>query len=188
MREVFEPDLPIRTERLLLRALTDVDVPALLAYRGDAEVCRWLPFGPMTEVDLRQKVAGRWAGTVLGGDATAIRLGVDADGTLVGDLTLFIHDRENEAAELGWVLSPRHRGRGFAAEAAGALLAVAFDGLGAHRVVARMDPANHASAAVAERIGMRREALLVEDERFKGEWADTLLYARLEREHRAGTA
>lgn len=188
MLETFEPDLPVRTERLLLRRLTEADVPALLGWRGDPEVCRYLPFEPMTEADLREKVAGRWAETVLGGDAPAIRLGIEADGVLVGDLTLFIHDRGNETAEVGWVLSPEHRGRGYAVEAARALLEVAFDGLRARRVVARMDPQNHASAAVAAAIGMRREALLVEDERFKGEWADTLLYALLAREHAAATA
>lgn len=188
MLEPFEPDLPIRTERLLLRRLTEADVPALLGWRGDPDVCRWLPFEPMTEADLREKVAGRWAETVLGGDASAIRLGIEAAGVLVGDLTLFVHDRENETAEVGWVLSPAHEGRGYATEAARALLGIAFDDLRAHRVVARMDPENHASAAVATRIGMRREALLIEDERFKGEWADTLLFALLAREHAAAAA
>ncbi len=48
-----------------------------------------------------------------------------------------------------------------------------------------MDPANTRSAAVAARTGLRPEALLVEDEWFKGAWTDTLWYAILEREFRA---
>ena len=48
-----------------------------------------------------------------------------------------------------------------------------------------MDPENAASAAVAHRIGMRRESLAVEDELVKGEWVDTLYYAMLEREFRS---
>jgi RimJ/RimL family protein N-acetyltransferase len=47
-----------------------------------------------------------------------------------------------------------------------------------------MHPGNDASAKVAARLGMRREALLVEDERVKGEWRDTLFFAILEREWR----
>ena len=118
--------------------------------------------------------------------STALRLGIEADGVLVGDIVLFVTGAaEDEAVELGWVLAPEHEGHGYATEAARALLAVAFDGLGAHRVIARMDPQHDGSAAVATRLGMRREALLIENELIKGEWLDTLYFALLEREHRA---
>ena len=185
MLETFEPDLPIRTDRLVLRPLTEADVPALLAYRGDAEVCRWLPFEPMDEAEVRRRLRDHWSTTVLTGPGSSLTLGIDVDGALVGDVVLFVKDRGARLAEVGWVLAPQHEGRGYATEAARVLLAVAFDGLRAHRVIARMDPDNTASAAVAARLCMRREALLIEDELFKGAWADTLLYALLEREHRA---
>lgn len=185
MRESFEPPLPIRTDRLLLRPLTEADVPALLAYRSDPEVCRFLPSGPMDETEVRRRLREQWSRLVLDEPRSGVTLGIEAEGVLVGDLVVFIADRMAELAEIGWVLSPEHRGRGYAAEAAAAMFPVVFDGLEAHRLVARMDPLNPASAAVAARIGMRREALLVEDERFRGEWADTLLYAMLAREFRA---
>ncbi len=184
MRDLVRPDLPIRTGRLLLRPLTEDDVPALLAYRSLPEVCRFLPFEPMDEAEVRRRLAEQWSTLELrpGGSVT---LGIEHDGTLVGDVVLFGGDRATQTAEIGWVLSPDQRGHGYATEAAAALLPVVFDGLEAHRVIARMDPANDASAAVAARIGMRREALHVEDAFIKGEWVDTLLSAMLEREFRA---
>ena len=68
------------------------------------------------------------------------------------------------------------------------LLALAFDDLGAHRVMGRLDARNTASARVLGRLGMRLEAHLVEDEWFKGEWSSTLVYAILDREWRSGAA
>ena len=58
----------------------------------------------------------------------------------------------------------------------------AFTGLGAHRVVGRMDARNVASARVMERLGMRREAHLLENEYVKGEWTDEVIYAVLDTE------
>ena len=40
------------------------------------------------------------------------------------------------------------------------------------RVIARIDARNLTSTRVVARLGMRQEAHLVENERFKGEWSD----------------
>lgn len=183
MRDSVRLDLPIRTPRLSLRPLTGADVPALLAYRSLPEVCRYLPFEPMDEAEVRRRLAEQWSILELrpGG---AVTLGVEHEGALVGDVIVFGGDEATQTAEIGWVLSPARRGRGYATEAAASLLPLVFDELRAHRVIARMDPANAGSAAVAERIGMRREALHVEDALVKGEWVDTLYYAMLDREYR----
>jgi RimJ/RimL family protein N-acetyltransferase len=67
---------------------------------------------------------------------------------------------------------PDFQGRGLATEGARHMLGIAFDDLDLHRVVARLDSRNHASAAVLKRLGMRHEAHLVQNEWFKGEWGD----------------
>lgn len=187
MREATTPRLPLRTARLELRRLTAGDRDALLAYRSDPETCRFLPFRPQTAEEVAAYLATRAARTALEGTDGSLSFGVALPngGALLGDLIVFVRDREQECLEVGWVFAPEHRGHGYAAEAAAALLGFAFDEVGAHRVVARMDPANTASGRVADRIGMRREALLVENERVKGVWSDTLHFAILEREWRA---
>jgi RimJ/RimL family protein N-acetyltransferase len=62
------------------------------------------------------------------------------------------------------------------------LLHLGFDGLGLHRITARLDARNQASARVAGRLGMRQEAHLLHNEWFKGEWSDELDFAMLEAE------
>ena len=62
------------------------------------------------------------------------------------------------------------------------VLRLGFEGLDLHRVCGRLDGRNAASARVLERLGMRREAHLVQNEIVKGEWSDEVVYAMLRHE------
>ena len=68
------------------------------------------------------------------------------------------------------------------------MLDFAFGPLGLHRVIGRLEPRNVGSARVLEKLGMRREAHLVENEWVKGEWQSELVYAILAREWDDGSA
>jgi RimJ/RimL family protein N-acetyltransferase len=77
-------------------------------------------------------------------------------------------------------MNPRHEKHGYATEAARALATVAFDELGAHRLFARLDVENLASVRLCERLGMRREAHLVENDLDpQGRWGSEFIYAAL---------
>ena len=60
--------------------------------------------------------------------------------------------------------------------------------MGFHRIIGRCDARNTGSWQVMERLGMRREAHLVQNEWVKGEWCDELDYALLAEEWRAQQA
>jgi RimJ/RimL family protein N-acetyltransferase len=186
----LRPAYPVRTERLLLRPLSFDDVDALLAYRSRPDVARYVPFEPMTREVIRERMTGMWALTELTDEGQALTLGVEVarTGQLVGDVILFWHSREHAGGELGYVLNPEHGGQGYATEAAEALLRLGFEELGLHRIVARIDERNDASARVARRLGMRQEARLVHNEFFKGEWTNELDFAMLAEEWRARRA
>jgi len=172
---------PVRTGRLLLRPLTVGDVDALLAYRSRPDVCRYVPFAPMTREVVNGRLATQWANTALTDEGQALTLGVEVaeTGVLVGDVVLFWHSREHGRGEIGYVLHPDFGGHGYATEAAHALLRLGFDELGLHRIIARIDERNGSSAKVARRLGMREEARLVQNEFFKGEWSTELDFAML---------
>lgn len=184
----LRPTYPVATERLRLRPLTVDDLPALLAYRGRADICRYLPFPPMTREVLLSRLAGDFARTEITEPGHSLTLGVELAGVelagvdvspLIGDVVLFFLSAEHGGGEVGYVFDPQFQGCGYATEAVAALLDLAFSGLGLHRVVARLDARNEASARLAERLGMRREAHFVRNEMFKGEWSDELVYAVL---------
>jgi RimJ/RimL family protein N-acetyltransferase len=184
------PEYPIRTERLLLRPLTVDDVDALLAYRSQPDVCRYVPFEPMDRQVIGERLAAQWSTTALTDEGQSLTLGMELarTGELVGDVVLFWHSREHRGGEVGYILNPDFAGRGYATEAAHAMLRLGFDELGLHRIIARIDERNEASANVARRLGMRQEARLVHNELFKGEWSTELQFALLADEwpaHRA---
>ena len=185
--ESLRPAYPIRGERLLLRPLTGRDADGLLAYRGREDVCRYVPFEPMTREVITERLAGPWARTELASEGQALTLGAEVmqTGELAGDCVLFWHSREHAGGEIGYVFNPSLGGRGYATEAVTMMLRLGFEGLGLHRIIARIDERNEPSMRLARRVGMRQEARLVENELFKGEWSTEIDYAMLAAEWHA---
>jgi RimJ/RimL family protein N-acetyltransferase len=186
---VLTPDYPIATERLLLRPIDPAtDVDALHAYQSDVEVCRYIPYFPRSRDDVAARLADpeKIRSTLVeAGQAIDLAVVLRETGELIGDVLLFWHSAEHRGGELGYVINPAFAGRGYATEAGGAMLSLAFDGLDLHRVVGRIDARNGASAAVLTKLGMRQEAHLRENEFFKGEWSDEIDFAILADEWRA---
>jgi RimJ/RimL family protein N-acetyltransferase len=182
---VVELSLPIETSRLQLRAFVPGDLSALHAIRSRREIHRWLYSEPFTEEEAREELERRIA-RVRDAPETGIGLAVElaATGELLGDITLTLGSPEHRQAEIGFVFHPDHHGRGYATEAAEAMVALAFSTYDLHRVFGRLEARNTASARVLEKLGMRREAHLVENEWVKGEWQSEFVYALLAREWR----
>jgi len=77
-------------------------------------------------------------------------------GRVVGECGIELLDGGPEV-ELGYTFARSAWGRGYATEAAAAVLRAAFDEMGMERIVACVRPPNVASHRVAEKIGMRRD-------------------------------
>ncbi|MDX6546988.1 MAG: hypothetical protein QOG33_538 [Gaiellales bacterium] len=178
------------TQRLLLRPFTADDFEPLLAIQSRPDVARWLYWEARGPDEVRASLQNKLRGMTLTDDGDFVSLAVvlKDDGELVGDITLFLVSREHRQGEIGFIFHPDHHGHGYATEAAALLLEIAFEDFDLHRVIGRLEPRNAASAGVLERVGMRREAHLVENEFVKGEWQSELVYAILRREWRAAKA
>jgi RimJ/RimL family protein N-acetyltransferase len=183
----LEPIYPIESSRLALRPLRPGDAAQMTAYRALAEVCRYVPFEPMGQKAMLDRIQGAWNRTHLDTEGQAVVLGVELRSTraLIGDVTLIWASERHRRAEIGYVLNPKYRGHGFATEAAHRLLHLVFDELAFHRVVARIVVGNDPSVRVAMRLGLRQEAHFREHEWFKGRWIDQLDFALLDSEWRS---
>jgi RimJ/RimL family protein N-acetyltransferase len=181
------PAWPLETERLRLRPFELDDLDVLHEIYSDADVVRYLYEEPRTRDELVPALERKLARTALAveGDGLSAAVTLRETGQVVGDVSLFWLSEEHRQAELGFVMHPAWQGRGFATEAARPFLAFAFETLGAHRVIGRLEARNIGSARVLEKLGMRPEAHLVENEWVKGEWQSELVYAILERDWRA---
>jgi RimJ/RimL family protein N-acetyltransferase len=170
--------MEFETGRLTLRSYRSTDVGAVLQYYSNPEVCAYLCHGPWDEAEARQKVEERCRRTSF--DDGGVNLVVEAGGEVIGNIAAWFAAGREQTVELGWVFAADARGRGYATEAVQALLDdVVFAIPEVHRVIAEMDARNTASAALAERLCMRREAHFVADWRCEGQWTDTVVYALL---------
>ncbi len=174
----------LRTERLLLRPFRQGDLDALTDTLGRPDVVRYLYWDVQTRDEVADLIARRMHLATLAKPGDRLVLAVERrdTGELAGDVVLGWDDSEHRQGEIGFVFSPAHHGKGFATEAAHATLRYGFDDVGLHRIYGRCDARNTASARVMERLGMRREAHLIENEWFKGEWGSELVYGMLDRE------
>jgi RimJ/RimL family protein N-acetyltransferase len=180
------PTFPLRTERLELRLFTDDDLDALFDMQSDEAMTRYLYWGPRTRDEVRADLERIKGLTAIDEESDGIRLAavLPETGAVVGDIALWRTSRAHAQGEIGYVIHPAHHGHGYATEACEAMLQVGFEMLGLHRIVASADARNEASIRVMERLGMRREAYLREDELVKGEWTDEVIYAMLASEWR----
>jgi [ribosomal protein S5]-alanine N-acetyltransferase len=168
----------LETERLRLRAFVPDDWPAIFEYISRDDVRQFVPEWPRTAEEAQGFVAAKE------GDLSALAVELKGSRGPVGHIGF--HPWFGERTyEIGWALAPEHQGNGYATEAARAVVAYGFDDLALHRIIATCQPQNLASVAVAERLGMRREAhfhecMLAPD----GTWWDEYFYALLEDEWR----
>jgi RimJ/RimL family protein N-acetyltransferase len=179
---------PVTTERLTLRLMTAADLDDVFSYQSREDVCRYMLFEPRTREEVAERIAKNAAATTLEKDGDYLQLALelpaseDGPARVIGDSYFTIASLENSRGEIGWVLHPDFAGKGYATDAARAVLGIAFGVIRLHRVYAELDPRNDASIALCKRLGMREEAFFVKDLWFKGDWADSGMYAILREE------
>jgi RimJ/RimL family protein N-acetyltransferase len=172
----------IETARLVLREFRLDDFDAVREYDADPVTRRYEPPIP-TEEDtveyLRKTYA--WAQEE---PRTYYRFAVTVrpDDRALGHVKLTLLHEEIREWEIGWMIHPACCGRGYATEAATAVLRLAFEELFAHRVIAFCNSHNAASVRVMHKLGMTQEGFFRETLRWNGRWADEYLYAILDRE------
>ena len=181
---MLHPTYPLQTERLLLRPFRDDDLDAFHSIQRRPDVVRYLYWEPRTRDQSSEMLERRKLQTTIEkeGDGLHLAAELQATGELIGHFNLFYVSQEHRQGEIGFVVHPDHHGFGYATEGAGLMLRLGFEELGLHRIVGRCDARNTSSARLMERLGMRREAHLIENEFVKGEWTDELDYAMLDRE------
>jgi RimJ/RimL family protein N-acetyltransferase len=167
------------------------DVDDIHAYQSREDVARYLPYLPRTRDQVAEKVARYSQAIAIGREGDYWQLAIERlaePGRVIGDVYFSLKSITDASAEIGWTLNPFHERQGYMTEAAGAILEIAFFEIGVHRVFARLDPRNGASAALCRRLGMREEARFIEDIWFKGAWGDTSIFAILAREWQTAPA
>lgn len=154
----------LETERLILRPFEEADYPLIYEIAADPGTTEYLFFwgriGMTPEKDARRFLdyaMGNWQKSPIRAREYCV-LRRDT-GEKIGDGSVEWVHGEAGAAEIGWILLPKHRGQGFASEMGRELCRAAFEIMGAEKVIAHCDDRNTPSWRVMERLGMRFAAL-----------------------------
>jgi RimJ/RimL family protein N-acetyltransferase len=170
------------TPRLRLRPPEPADAAALLAVFADPAVTRYWSSPPWTAIDQAEAQISEDAADLAEGTAMRLAITPGAGGPLLGTVSLFHLDVGSRRAEIGYALGRPAWGQGYGQEAVRALVAHAFGALDLNRLEADVDPRNHASARLLERLGFRPEGLLRERWIVAGEVSDSAVYGLLRAE------
>ena len=163
--------MELRTERLVLRPVTEDDVDVMLAIRNEPGVVGTADTRtPSTREEMERRVQRRvelWRTRGLGSWLILL------DGVPIGFVEVAPIGEgsgvDPDEIELGVVVHPDHWGKGFAGEAGLAVAADCFDRVGLERVYAGVDPENAKSLrVVAKAPGVRQ----LDDELFELTAAD----------------
>jgi len=148
----------LETQRLRLRGHRVGDFTASSAMWADPVVTRYIGGRPFTAEEVWSRLlryAGMWS--LLGYGYWALE--EKTSGEFVGELGFADMKRDIEppldAPELGWALSTRFHGKGYATEAVRAAIAWGDEHFGRARTVCIIHPGNTASFRVAEKCGYR---------------------------------
>jgi len=147
--------LPVlSTNRLLLTPRSIEELEDCLAMDRDPLITRYIP-GPWSDSKRhRSFVLDRMRRRYPSGLGYWSVRGLDG-GEFLGWILLIPYEAFKGEIEIGWRFTLSNWGRGYATEAAAAVLEHAFKSAHVSAVVADINPLNHASIRVAEKIGMR---------------------------------
>jgi RimJ/RimL family protein N-acetyltransferase len=172
----------LTTQLLELRPINIDDKVSIFEYRSDAQTNTyqgWIPKSIEDVEDFIAKVSptpnipDTWFQLVIIEKATQ---------QIIGDLGIHFLNPENEQVEIGFTLRKEKQGKGFAAEALHEVISYLFKDLKKHRITASIDPANHSSIRLVEKLGFRKEAHFIESIYINGQWVDDMVFALLEKE------
>jgi ribosomal-protein-alanine N-acetyltransferase len=179
-------DLPeLETERLLLRKMRLDDARAMFAYASDPEVTRYVLFETHRSIEDSRAFLRYAEEGYERGDFGGWGLVLKDSGAFIGTCGVDVgYAPEHARAELGYVLSREHWGKGLVPEAVRAVIRFGFGRMELNRIQARCIAENTASARVMEKAGMTYEGTLREYQLIKGAYRDMKFYSILRRERR----
>jgi RimJ/RimL family protein N-acetyltransferase len=177
-------ELPIETDRLILRTFEKTDLDSMAEYYALPEAQRYLDWKARDRVECKVALDAMLGQITLQrpGDTLTLAVVRQSDKVLVGQVSMRWSDATAAQGEVRFVFNPIYRGQGYAKESVTALIDVAFNHFRIHRIFARCDARNTRSAKLMQKLGMRLEAHYREHALFQGEWDEELHFAVLDRE------
>ncbi len=173
------PEIPeLKTERLLLRRITDADLPDIYRGLSHPDVIRYYgvsyssPEATRAQMDFYRNLEKEGTG------AWWVICDLES-GVFMGAAGFNHYQPQHRKVELGYWLLPGYQRRGFAAEAIRLLCAHVFSQSPVHRIEAWVEKGNTASGQLLRKLGFRHEGTLEDAEIKHNRFISLEVYALL---------
>lgn len=160
----------LKTARLVLRPFELADVPRVQELASAREVA-------LNTLSIPHPYPAGAAEQWIASHDRETTFAID-DGELVGACGLVVK-RDDDVAEIGYWIGVPYWGRGYATEAAAAVIRYGFEQLNLNRIYAAHFARNPQSGNVLRKLGMRHEGTLRQHHKKWGEYQDAEMYAIL---------
>ena len=168
--EIFRNPPVLFTERLMLRKMERFDSEDMFEYASLPETTEYLLWSPHPDLNYTRKyialIGGQYKNCQFYAWAVCLRDG----GKMIGTCGFTKLDAKNMCGEIGYVINPAYRGKGYAAEAAKKVMEFGFDDLALQRIEARYMIDNTASKRVMDKLKMQFEGVHRNAVQLRGEF------------------
>lgn len=168
----------LQTKRLLLRDFEMEDFEQVHEYASQPEVSRYMEWGPNTADDTRrfltESIALNSKDPRLDFELAVV---LKSENRILGGGGIHVSSRANNEGWIGYCFNQDHWGKGYATEAALALVEYGFNHLKLNRIFATTAPGNKASQNVLQKVAMKHEGSMREHKLVRGVYRDTELFA-----------
>jgi ribosomal-protein-alanine N-acetyltransferase len=174
----------LETKRLILRPITLDDAEFWIRNFSDPDVVEETAFEPPRDIGAAKEEIATYCMKLFSENA-GIRWGITINGSnqLIGTAGYDGWTKERGYhATLGYDLLREHRRKGIMREALTAIIDYGFETMKLHRIQVMIDPLNEASIKLVKGLGFIREGVLREDQYFRGQFKDDVVYSVLSRE------
>ncbi|HET7017624.1 MAG TPA: GNAT family protein [Streptosporangiaceae bacterium] len=182
MPDPFDEPAVLRTERLVLRQITETDGPGLFDIFNDDQVTAHYAWDTFTSIEQGHELAQRTARAFR--ERESLRWGLVPHGSerIVGSVGYTRWNTENRFAILGYDLARPYWQRGLMTEAVTAVLRLGFEQMDLNRVEALVMAGNVASITLLSRLGFSHEGELRSRALHRGEFRDVWTFGLLRAE------
>lgn len=149
----FTPFPELTTERLKLRQLTPGDDNEIFAIRSNAEIAKYLDRPSHKSIDEAREFIDKINNGIKHNEWIYWVLAQKNSDRLIGTICLWQLSEEKQSADIGFEMMREYQGKGFAKEAAAAVIEYGFDKMKLKTIYGEVEPGNTASINLMEKFG-----------------------------------
>ncbi|KAA0831533.1 GNAT family protein [Bacillus sp. AY2-1] len=169
----------LHTQRLYLRQMKASDSLSMFKIWSDPDVTKFMNISNFTDESQAKDMIQFLNELAQNNKAIRFTIIEKESNHIIGSCGYNSLDFENSKTEIGYDISKKFWGKGYAPEAISSLLDYAFTHLKLYRIEAKVEPANVNSIKVLEKLNFTFEGTLRKSEKSAGKLIDLNIYSKL---------